>query len=181
MKSQFSRMRSAIVASLGVMLTTFACAFLNSYFGIGPQFEQQATVEAATKTARVPTIDPATLPDTPTALTGTYVATLDLADEKVTDDCGGAEFCAYTVQGTLKYFAPVPARILCQMRGSQPGYSEPVDVGSNESGSVTLAATFPVSTKVDDATDWFQCNMDGEGVHLIVSKIQPHSEVEVMP
>lgn len=180
MKSPFTRMSFVLFALLAGMLTA-ACYVFNI---INPPFtpgDEEATQYAATETAKVPTVDPATLPDTPTALPGTYVATLDLVDEKVTDDCGGAQFCAYTVQGTLKYFAPVSARILCQMRGSQPGYSDPVDVGANESGTVTLSATFPVSTIVADATDWFQCNMDGAGVHLLVNKDQTHSEVEVMP
>jgi hypothetical protein len=180
MKSRFPRIRLAILASLVGMLTVACYVFniLNPPFTPG---DEEATQYWATETAKVPTVDPATLPDTPTALPGTYVATLDLVDEKITNDCGGAEFCAYTVQGTLKYFTPVSAGILCTLRGSQPGYSDPVDLGSDESGTVALSATFPVSTRVGDPTDWFKCNMDGEGVHLLVNKEQSHSEVEVMP
>jgi hypothetical protein len=173
MKSQFTKSASIILALLVGAWITLACESIN--------FIMNHMIESSTATPQILIVHPTALPDTPTALPGTYVATLDLVDEKITNDCGGAEFCASTVQGTLKYFAPVSARILCIMRGEHIGYSDPVDVDANASGTVTLSATFGDKSKVADPTDWFQCNMDGEGVHLLVNKDQPHNEVEVMP
>jgi hypothetical protein len=177
MNSHFHRSRLAICALLAGTLTTLAC--------IAPLVWTKQVESASTATARAPLIvHPPSLSDTPTALPGTFVATLDLVDaQNMEPACNASgDLCIHTVQGTVKYYTPLPARILCYLASLTNGYSDPVDVDANASGTVTLSASDPNPVSAaPDQTDFFACTMDGEGVHLVVSKKQLHDEVEVMP